>query len=172
MISLFDLIENFDMGGNWIENSLNPVTAAFDPISGTFISNGVGTDTYVFEYLVDGGGVCADASTTVEITINENPTADAGMDSEINCDDTEVSLGGSSTLGAQYSWSGTVNDPTAANTTTSRPDNYILTVTNSAGCSATDEVVVTVSSDFPLLDANLCSRLTELHSQTKTHLTI
>ena len=46
-----------------------------------------------------------------------------------------------------------MTDPTAAMTTTSRPDTYILTVTNSAGCIATDEVVVTVSSDFPLLDA-------------------
>ncbi len=154
LISLFDLIENFDMGGDWVDNSLNPVTSAFDPAAGTFISDGVGVNTYVFEYLVDGGGVCNDASTTVEITVNENPTANAGMDAEINCDDTEVMLGGSSTAGAQYSWSGTVNDPTAATTTTSRPDTYVLTVTNAAGCSTTDDVIVTVSSDFPLLDAN------------------
>ncbi len=154
LISLFDLIENFDMGGNWVDNSLNPVTSAFDPAAGTFISNGVSVNTYVFEYLVDGGGVCNDASTTVEITVNANPTADAGMDREINCDDTEVMLGGSSTTGAQYSWSGTVDAPSAATTTTSRPDTYVLTVTNAAGCSATDEVIVTVSSDFPLLDAS------------------
>ena len=151
IVSLFDLIVNNDVG-SWTDVSLNPIVAGFDAASGTLTTSGITPDTYTFQHFVAGDGVCADASTTVEITINETPTADAGMDVEIDCDATAVSLGGASTIGTniQYSWMGDVTDPNAATTSTSTTGTFILTVRNEdTGCSDTDEVIVTPSINFP-----------------------
>ena len=154
IVSLFDLIENFD-AGNWSDISLNPIATGFDASSGTLSTTGVSVGNYSFSHMVTGNGVCSDAATQVEVIINESPTADAGMDVEIDCENTEVNIGGMSTggLGISYSWSGDVENPNARTTMTSQPGIYVITVRNTAtGCSDSDEVEVTVSNDFPLLD--------------------
>ena len=78
---------------------------------------------------------------TVTIDVNSNPIADAGADQAI-CSgiNTELTASG----GISYAWSNEVNEAVnIINPTTST--SYTVTVTNEAGCTATDEVSVTVN---------------------------
>lgn len=81
------------------------------------------------------------ATASVSVGINPAPTADAG-------NDVTITTGNSTTLtasgGTSYLWS---NGATTASTTVSptSTSTYTVTVTNASGCTATDDVVVTVS---------------------------
>ncbi|MEZ4960201.1 MAG: HYR domain-containing protein [Saprospiraceae bacterium] len=81
------------------------------------------------------------------VTIVANPTATAGSDQDI-CELQNVQIGSSPQGGITYSWSPStglsstvVANPFANPLTTT---NYTVTVTNADGCSATDNVIVTV----------------------------
>ena len=100
------------------------------------------------------------SSDTVEVTVNTvTPTANAGSDATIDCNNTSATLGASAVSGLTYAWSPStglsatnVAQPTATpNTTTT----YSLVVTNaSTGCqSIADTVLVTVSTATPTADA-------------------
>lgn len=98
-------------------------------------------------------------SDTMEIVINLPPTADAGSSFGLCQGDsamlggTPAGSGGTGTL--NYSWnptsglSGNVANPMAAPSTTT---NYVLTVTDSVGCSASDSTTISVN-DVPVVDA-------------------
>ncbi|MBK9147994.1 MAG: hypothetical protein IPM12_09300 [Flavobacteriales bacterium] len=82
------------------------------------------------------------------------PSANAGDDVEINCTTgATVQLNGSSqTPGVSFSWTGPgiVNGGGSANPTVNAPGTYTLTVTNTqTGCTATDQVDVTVNTTVP-----------------------
>jgi PKD repeat protein len=113
-------------------------------ISGTSVTaNPATTTTYtVYGYTAAG---CSN-TTTVTVTVNPTPTANAGTDVSF-CSGSSATLNASG--GTSYSWlpatglsSTSIANPIANPTTTT---NYTVTVT-SAGCSATDVVVVTVNS--------------------------
>ena len=102
---------------------------------------------------------CSSVGDTVIVTVNKTtPSADAGSDATIDCNNTSATIGSSAVSGLTYAWSPStglsatnVAQPTAnPNTTTT----YTLVVTNPAnGCSSSDTVEVTVSTATPTANA-------------------
>lgn len=94
----------------------------------------------------------------VTVTVNAIPTVNAGPDQSI-CLGQSVTLSGSGTAGVTYSWNNGASNgvsftPASAGTTT-----YTVTGTTAAGCSATDQVVVTVNAvpNVVANDVSMCS---------------
>lgn len=122
-------------------------------------ANPVATPTATTTYTVtvtDGNG-CTDTD-QVTITVNPVPTVDAGPDFAI-CDLSSITIGGSpssTTAGASFAWdnAASLNDPSFANPTASptATTTYTLTVTHPNGCTATDQMTVTVNP-LPNADA-------------------
>ncbi|MFN8239077.1 MAG: T9SS type A sorting domain-containing protein [Chitinophagales bacterium] len=84
---------------------------------------------------------------TVNLTVVPAPVANAGADQSI-CSGSGVQIGISPVAGNTYSWSPTsglsnsgISNPITNNTST---QTYTLTVTNTANCTSTDQVVVTI----------------------------
>lgn len=158
LVQLADLIRGNDLGGVWSDISTNPILSL--DLDSPFNLFDLPKGKYEFQYKMATQKICPEDSTSVKININETPIADAGNTFEITCDDPEATLGGNSTTGADivYSWSGTVDDPTVANTTTRRADIYTLEVINSVtGCKSTDNVEITSAADLPILMASSIS---------------
>jgi gliding motility-associated-like protein len=99
-------------------------------------------------------------SASSEVTVHENlmhPSADAGPDRVISCDENEVDLDGTNTSvsGNTFSWNSLTGDPiqnpNTLEPTVSRVGTYILTVQNiSSGCQDRDSVDVFPDNDLPL----------------------
>jgi gliding motility-associated-like protein len=124
-------------------------------LSSPNISNPIADPSITTDYIVtitDANG--CDDKDTVRVTIDKTPpTANAGTDKTIDCANETVVL--TATGGTSYSWSpGTglsstsVANPTSSATVTT---NYTVTVTGDNGCSDTDEVLVTVDKDLPIV---------------------
>jgi hypothetical protein len=118
------------------------------------------TNTTTYTYTATTNGVSCPASATV--TVNPLPTANAGADFTKTCvtNPSGTLVGMTSVAGHTYAWTpatglssaGSAN-PTAnpAATTT-----YTLTTTNTAsGCTATDQVLVTVNTTLPTANAGV-----------------
>ncbi|MFH0865123.1 MAG: PKD domain-containing protein [Bacteroidota bacterium] len=103
------------------------------------------------------------ASDNVIINVNALPTANAGSDQSI-CYGASASL--TATGGTSYLWS-TGATTNSVNVTPYSTSNYIVTVTNSNGCSSTDEVSVFVNS-LPLANAGSDQVLCQGQSTTLT----
>jgi hypothetical protein len=89
------------------------------------------------------------ATDAVEVTVNPLPTADAGTDDDLCLGGAAVQIGTTAVAGNTYLWSPTaglsdalIANPTAAPAITTT---YTVTVTNAAGCTAADAVLVTVN---------------------------
>lgn len=121
-------------------------------LSATNISNPVANPTVTTTYsvtVISGGCSSTDAMT---VTVNPIPTANAGSDVAI-CSGSSTNLSASG--GTSYSWTpsaglnnAAVSNPVASPTVTTT---YSVTVT-AAGCSATDDITVTVNS-LPIVNA-------------------
>ena len=108
--------------------------------------------------MVTNASGCESTADTVVVTVdNATPTANAGSDATIDCNNTSATIGSSAVSGFTYAWtgwglsSGTAAQPTATpnNTTT-----YTLVITNSStGCTDSDTVVVTVDNATPTANA-------------------
>ncbi len=129
----------------------SPATGLNDSSAANPIATPSATTTYILT-VTDNHG-CTDTD-TVLVTINPNPTADAGGDQQI-CASDSASLGGApsasgGTAPYSYSWSPAtgLNDANAANPKASpgATTAYILTVTDAKNCLDMDTVLVTVSS--------------------------
>jgi hypothetical protein len=102
------------------------------------------TTTYVVT-VTDANGCTA----TDDVTITADktaPTASAGADATINCTTTSATL--TATGGGTYKW----NNATAATTASvqvATGGNYTVTVTGANGCTATDDVSITVDNTAP-----------------------
>jgi hypothetical protein len=103
------------------------------------------------------------ATDQVLVTVNTfQPTANAGLDFTKTCisNVNGLTIGSTSVTGNTYAWtpttglsSATVSNPTANPTTTTT---YTLTTTNTAsGCTATDQVLVTVDNQGPTVNAGI-----------------
>lgn len=115
-----------------------------------------GTYTLVVLNTVNG---CADTSSTVVAADLATPMADAGADSEVNCQDPTIQLDGSgSSAGAEFTYIWTtpdgniIGDSSLVNPTVDQAGTYTLLVTNTInGCTETDEVVVIDLSIDPVI---------------------
>ena len=155
-IDLGGLITGGDSGGMWIETSVNPSMGGFNAATGEFRTALELPGSYTFEYIVTGTAPCPDASTTVEVVVEDVPVADAGANATLTCDITSVELGGNgSSQGPdfRYLWTttnGQVTDSTSLFTTVKKSGTYTLMVENTVtGCRSFDDVVVNVDGDIP-----------------------
>ena len=115
------------------------------------------TTTTTYSVVVTAPNGCT-SSDNVVITVNALPSADAGSD-KIICNGTPVNIGGSptsTTAGVTYIWNNSsslsnaaIANPSANPTATTT---YTVTVTSAAGCTKTDQVLVTVNSN-PIANA-------------------
>jgi hypothetical protein len=89
------------------------------------------------------------ATDSVIVFVMQSPRANAGENVNI-CRGKTITL--TATGGVSYNWSTGGNTP-SINVSPTSNTNYIVTVTNTNGCSAKDFVTVNVSSVFPVADA-------------------
>lgn len=127
-------------------------------LSATNIANPIASPTVTTDYIVAGltssGCVSLD---TVRVTVNPRPQANAGSD-QIVCNGNGAQLQASG--GVSYSWSpstglSATNIPNPVATPTQTTD-YIVTVTNASGCTATDTVRVFVPTILAGSNRNIC----------------
>lgn len=144
--------------GGGISYSWLPATG----LSAANIANPKATplSTITYTVVVTNSFSCS-ATSTVKITVNNLPPADAGTDVAI-CTGTSATLNASG--GTTYSWlPGTGLDNPAINNPVANPSantTYTVTVTDALGCSQTDTVVVTVNplpTATALADTTLCA---------------
>ena len=93
-------------------------------------------------------GTCVDSAFT-QITVLPSPIANAGAD-KFFCNGGILQLGELPQAGYTYSWQPTagLDDPTKSNPnlTPELTSQYVLTVTNTTGCSSTDTVLISVGN--------------------------
>ncbi len=141
-----------------------PYTYSWAPAAGLSSSTAANPDasptaTTTYTLTVTDAGGCT-ATDMVTVTVNPVPVATAGLDAAI-CNGSSVIIGGAPTGSAgtppyTYSWSPSAGlvSPTDANPTAtpSSTTHYVVIVTDVNGCTATDEVIVTVNPN-PVADA-------------------
>ena len=121
-------------------------TTSNNDIQGTWspVLNNTLTTTYTF---TPNAGQNA-SSTTILITVTDNPVATASSSSSV-CSGNSILLTGGGV--GTYAWSGpdsfssTAKSPTITNATASKSGTYTLTVTNANGCTSTATTSVTVN---------------------------
>jgi gliding motility-associated-like protein len=110
-----------------------------------------GAGTFNVTLVVTANNGCTDTIIT-PVTVNPAPVANAGQDQAI-CSNTPVNL--NATGGGTYVWNGgsLFNTPGASQTVTPAfTTTYVVTVTNSFGCTDNDTIVVNVNSS-PIFSA-------------------
>jgi len=127
--------------GSWTSSDQNPTrTGATTAMTGTYTLT-----------VTDGG--CTSVPVSINVVVNQSPTANAGADTEI-IEGGSVVIGGSPTASGgtapyTYSWTPTtglnnagVTNPTVSPSVTTT---YTVTVTDSERCTDSDDVTVTVT---------------------------
>lgn len=117
------------------------------------------SSTTTYNLIVTDGNGCTDTD-DVQVTVNPNPTAFAGMDQTI-CDGETVNLSGSG--GGTYSWNQGLGAGQNQSVSPSSTTNYTLTVTNGFNCTDQDQVTVNVN---PLPNANAGNDITVCNGGT------
>ena len=144
------------------------VTYAWSPSSGlsaTNISNPTANPTVTTTYTLISTNTANGCTASDQVVVNVNktiPTAAAGGDFTKTCTQNPMGqqIGGTSVLGVTYSWTPStglsatnISNPTASPTASST---YTLTATNTTnGCTATDQVIVTVNLSQPIANAGI-----------------
>ncbi len=109
--------------------------------------------------VLQGFNGCMSSTINTIITAGNSVIANAGPDVSIGCSSTTSSaaIGSAPQPGSIYSWSPAtgLSNPNSANPIAQPTANttYTLTVTNSSGCTATDQVVITVNNTPPTINA-------------------
>ncbi|NNE15740.1 MAG: hypothetical protein HKN51_12225, partial [Saprospiraceae bacterium] len=163
-VTLFNLLDDADQGGQWTEiSSVYSTESAFDETNGTFNIVDQVPGTYEFKYEHIGFEPCPDSEAVVTITILANPIADAGLPTIITCSNTDIILGGDNlSKGPRliYEWteeSGlAIDEPDIAHPTIYQAGTYKVVVTDIIfGCQSEDEVVITEDIGFPTFDTEI-----------------
>ncbi|MDQ2180868.1 hypothetical protein M0051_19540, partial [Marinifilum sp. D714] len=124
---------------------------AGNPGSSYLWSNGATTQTITvntsgnYSVVVTDANGCS-ATDDVNVTVHPNPVVDLGLDQE-TCEGGSITLDAGNS-GATYLWS---NGATTQTITVSTSGNYSVVVTDANGCSATDDVNVTIHPN-PVVD--------------------
>ena len=152
---------------SWIPSSgLSDATASNPMVHASNSTSNPLTLTYVLIQTVQISG-CS-STDTVQVSIQANPKADAGIDVAY-CDGDSISIGNSGQVGIAYSWSPSagLSNPNAAITAvhTGNKGNqplvmqYILTaIDNSTSCKNADTVQVTIHTN-PIADAGITANI-------------
>ncbi|MEZ4885872.1 MAG: hypothetical protein R3E32_14155 [Chitinophagales bacterium] len=94
-IDLNGLLTGADTGGNWTQTSGTINGGVFDDLNGTFNPLGQSAGILEFTYTVTGNTPCSNATSTVEITIEDTPNAGTGQNTTACSDDvTSIDLNG------------------------------------------------------------------------------
>ncbi len=139
-------------GGTWSGSGIS-ATGLFDPAI-------AGVGPVILTYAYTDANSCPQSG-TINIEVNDFPTANAGADALLSCIATSVQLdAGNSSSGGMfdYSWSGpigsTIIDGNTLTPTVDALGTYTLTVTNTVTtCSATSTVDVNPDSGAPTANA-------------------
>lgn len=129
------------------------------------IASPTANTTYILTKTFSYNNVTCVSKDTVLVKVGTIPTANAGADQSI-CKGAAVTIGGTSSVGMNYSWSPNVAGTATTAVSPTATTNYTLTVTNPAtGCKKSDDVRVTVKS-LPIVnagsDATLCAGINTL----------
>ncbi|MFN8358276.1 MAG: PKD domain-containing protein [Candidatus Kapaibacterium sp.] len=130
-------------------------------LSNPNIENPIASPNTTTNYKVNvSSGTCED-SAFVTITVNPQPTANAGPDKTL-CIGASTEIGEAAQAGFTYQWQPTngLDDATKSNPTAS-PTNttqYILTVSGKGGCTSSDTVLVTIGTIKAIVsnDTSIC----------------
>jgi gliding motility-associated-like protein len=158
VIQLSELLTDADPGGSWMLTSGNGASS-FNPTNGTVAADELSPGVYRFTYTHD-NGTCGIASTTVVLNAIGVPAVEAGTQQSLTCTVSTVSIGsGAPQPGIRYAWSSSNGDSTSLGDLpiidVTEPGVYTLTATNELGCSASDEVIVTLEDDMPTAEIQL-----------------
>lgn len=156
------------LGGNPTgTGGISPYTYSWIPSAGlndTAIANplaNITSNTVYYVSVIDSGN-CQSADSITVIYNPSGPFADAGFGADIICSGGTVLLGGNPTGtggGSPYSYSWTpiagLDNPASANpiATVNSGITYVLTLTDSLGCQASDSVQITYNSNGPVAEA-------------------
>ncbi len=162
-ISLANLLTGEDAGGTWKEVSSKPSTGnAFNASAGTFNTTGQAASSYQFEYSFTNQTPCPDVKQVVTINVVSAPTAQAGNPDTITCTVAEVTIGDptDNQPNVTYQWTHDGGLPVPnADKATSKVNfggKFTIKVTNTiTGCSATDDVIITVDPNKPTAQLNV-----------------
>ena len=134
--------------------SANPVSYAWSGPSA--YSASVQTPTIFNAQLSNSGTYNVTATTgfgctavaSLSATVNTPPAVNAGLD-QVTCSGTGITIGSAAVAGNSYAWSPSAGlSSTAIANPTANPSAttlYTVTVTSAAGCTASDNVLVTVN---------------------------
>lgn len=158
VVQLGDLLTDADPGGTWILVSGN-ATDLFNETTGTVAADELSPGTYRFAYEQD-NGTCGIERTTVQLDAVSVPEIDAGTPQALTCIVSTVSIGSGAPLpGVTYNWTSSTSDLPSLGSMpiidVTEPGTYTLTATNELGCTASDEVVVTLEDDMPTAEVQL-----------------
>jgi gliding motility-associated-like protein len=139
-----------------VEDDSETTITAFICEGDTYTINGMDyTMTGIYNVDTIAGPNSCDTIVILNLTVSPLPTANAGADLTLDCDVQSVTLNGSAT-GGNILWTGP--DINAGNETDLMPEVtlpgiYVLTVTSSQSCIATDTVVVNLDPEAVIADA-------------------
>lgn len=147
----FPLTSDFGTSYSWIAtnnaNTTGESTSAqsSSTINNTLVNTSATAQTVLYTVTPSASG-CTGTPQTVSVLVNPAPTVNAGPDVSI-CSGTSTTL--TATGATTYSWS--PGGQTTASVTVNPASTTTYTVTGtSAGCTATDAVVVSISSGAPI----------------------
>ncbi|MBK9151772.1 MAG: carboxypeptidase regulatory-like domain-containing protein [Saprospiraceae bacterium] len=123
-------------------------------------SNGLGagqnktvnpTTTTTYTVTITDSNLCT-STDQVTINVTPNPSVNAGVDATI-CPGQQIIITASATGGTSpytYAWNNGLGNGASKTVNPSATTTYIVTVTDSKGCTATDDIVVTVGGNINL----------------------